>query len=162
MRRASHSALSDAGQASRSFSSQISSSKRPAFLCAEPVSSHSAVTEERLRVPARASARESRLLVCSLSSYPRSSSPPSRSSFNMSKRGASPPPSGALIKRARSGSPAPNTQIAISSSNNEREQGLIRTIKRTSSLEAPIISLSGSHGVCIYFYCYGRALMHSV
>ncbi|OJT11379.1 U5 small nuclear ribonucleoprotein 40 kDa protein [Trametes pubescens] len=60
----------------------------------------------------------------------------------MSKRGASPPPGGALIKRARSGSPAPNTQIAISSSNNEREQGLIRTIKRTSSLEAPIISLS--------------------
>ncbi|KAI0832783.1 WD40 repeat-like protein [Trametes gibbosa] len=63
----------------------------------------------------------------------------------MSKRGASPPASGALIKRARSGSPSPNTQIAISSSNNEREQGLIRTIKRTSSLEAPIISLSGSH-----------------
>ena len=72
--------------------------------------------------------------------------------LNMSKRGASPPPGGVLIKRARSGSPAPNTQIAISSSNDERQQALIRTVKRTSSLEAPIISLSGSHGVRILLY----------
>lgn len=64
----------------------------------------------------------------------------------MSKRGASPPPQGALIKRARSSSPVQN-QIAISSSNDERQQALIRTVKRTSSLEAPIISLSGSHNV---------------
>ncbi|KAI0692561.1 WD40 repeat-like protein [Cytidiella melzeri] len=63
----------------------------------------------------------------------------------MSKRGASPPPGGALIKRVRSSSPQPNNQIAISSSNNERDQALIRTVKRTSSLEAPIISLTGSH-----------------
>jgi Prp8 binding protein len=66
----------------------------------------------------------------------------------MSKRGASPPPGGVLIKRVRSSSPQANNQIAISSSNNEREQGLIRTVKRTSGLEAPIISLTGSHGVC--------------
>ncbi|KAI0797179.1 WD40 repeat-like protein [Abortiporus biennis] len=64
----------------------------------------------------------------------------------MSKRGASPPPQGgALVKRARSSSPVAN-QIAISSSNDERQQALIRTVKRTSSLEAPIISLAGSHG----------------
>ncbi|OCH94548.1 WD40 repeat-like protein [Obba rivulosa] len=64
----------------------------------------------------------------------------------MSKRGASPPPGGALVKRARS-SPEPATnQIVISSSNDERQQALIRTVKRTSSLEAPIISLSGAHG----------------
>ncbi|CAL1700065.1 unnamed protein product [Somion occarium] len=63
----------------------------------------------------------------------------------MSKRAGSPPPGGALIKKARSRSPVAN-QIAISSSNDERQQGLIRTVKRTSSLEAPIISLSGSHG----------------
>ncbi|KAK7696125.1 hypothetical protein QCA50_000768 [Cerrena zonata] len=62
----------------------------------------------------------------------------------MSKRGASPPPQGVLIKRVRSSSPVHN-QIAISSSNDERQQALIRTVKRTSSLEAPIISLSGSH-----------------
>lgn len=64
----------------------------------------------------------------------------------MSKRGASPPPmGGALIKKARSSSP-PVNQIAISSSNDERQQALMRTVKRTSALEAPIISLSGSHG----------------
>ncbi|KAH9947217.1 WD40 repeat-like protein [Amylocystis lapponica] len=63
----------------------------------------------------------------------------------MLKRGASPPPGGVLVKRARSSSPAAN-QIAISSSNDERQQALIRTVKRTSSLDAPIISLTGSHG----------------
>ncbi|EGO02288.1 hypothetical protein SERLA73DRAFT_104685 [Serpula lacrymans var. lacrymans S7.3] len=62
----------------------------------------------------------------------------------MSKRGASPPPEGALIKRARSGSPV-TSQMVISSGNDDRQKGLIRTIKRTSSLEAPIISLSGAH-----------------
>ncbi|OJA20331.1 hypothetical protein AZE42_05433 [Rhizopogon vesiculosus] len=64
----------------------------------------------------------------------------------MSKRGASPPPSteGTLVKRARSNSP-PRNQIAISSSNDERQKALIRSVKRTSNLEAPIISLSGSH-----------------
>ncbi|KAH7912924.1 WD40-repeat-containing domain protein [Hygrophoropsis aurantiaca] len=61
----------------------------------------------------------------------------------MSKRGASPPLQGTLIKRTRSNSP-PTMQIAISSGD-DRQKGLIRTIKRTSNLEAPIISLSGSH-----------------
>ncbi|KIY73928.1 WD40 repeat-like protein [Cylindrobasidium torrendii FP15055 ss-10] len=60
----------------------------------------------------------------------------------MSKRGGSPPPDGTLIKRARA-TPPPSNQIAISSGTNEK--GLIRTVKRTSSLEAPIISLSGAH-----------------
>ena len=67
----------------------------------------------------------------------------------MSKRPGSPPPppGGALIKRAR-GSPAASDQqvIAISSAG-EKEQGLVRSIKRTSALEAPIVSLSGSHSV---------------
>ncbi|RDB19809.1 U5 small nuclear ribonucleoprotein [Hypsizygus marmoreus] len=63
----------------------------------------------------------------------------------MSKRGPSPPPAGgALIKRAKSDAP-PSNQIAISSSNDPRNKGLIRTVQRTSSLEAPIISLAGAH-----------------
>ncbi|TFY67898.1 hypothetical protein EVG20_g3758 [Dentipellis fragilis] len=62
----------------------------------------------------------------------------------MSKRGAS-PPGGALMKRARSSEPEANQQIIISTSNDERQQGLIRSVKRTSSLDAPIVSLSGAH-----------------
>ncbi|GJE87415.1 WD40 repeat-like protein [Phanerochaete sordida] len=65
----------------------------------------------------------------------------------MSKRPGSPPPppGGAVIKRARS-SPAPSDQQQmIISSAGEKEQGLVRTVKRTSALEAPIVSLSGSH-----------------
>ncbi|EIN11048.1 WD40 repeat-like protein [Punctularia strigosozonata HHB-11173 SS5] len=62
----------------------------------------------------------------------------------MSKRSASPSQSGALVKRAR-GSPQPETQLAISSSNDARQQALIRTVKRTSNLDAPIVSLSGAH-----------------
>ena len=66
----------------------------------------------------------------------------------MSKRGASPPLNGGtLVKRARSNEPQAN-QIAISSSNDERQKGLIRTIKRTSNLDAPIVSLTGAHSVC--------------
>ncbi|KII94704.1 hypothetical protein PLICRDRAFT_148813 [Plicaturopsis crispa FD-325 SS-3] len=61
----------------------------------------------------------------------------------MSKR-AAPPSEGTLVKRARSNEP-PSNQIAISSSNDERQKGLIRTVKRTSSLDAPIVSLSGAH-----------------
>ena len=65
----------------------------------------------------------------------------------MSKREGSPTPNGGvLIKRARGASPPPN-QIVISSSNDERQKGLVRTVKRTSGLEAPIVSLSGAHGV---------------
>ncbi|EAU82738.1 U5 snRNP complex subunit [Coprinopsis cinerea okayama7 len=64
----------------------------------------------------------------------------------MSKRSLSPPPSnaGALIKKARA-TPPPSNQIAISSTNDERNKGLIRTVQRTSNLEAPIVSLSGAH-----------------
>ena len=66
----------------------------------------------------------------------------------MSKRSASPPPAqGTLIKRTRSSEPQNTTQLIISSSGKEREQALIRTVKRTSNLEAPIVSLSGAHGV---------------
>ncbi|EIW76251.1 WD40 repeat-like protein [Coniophora puteana RWD-64-598 SS2] len=63
----------------------------------------------------------------------------------MSKRSASPPVGGALIKRSRGDTPPTNQMaIAISSAGDDKK-GLIRSVKRTSSLEAPIISLSGSH-----------------
>jgi Prp8 binding protein len=67
----------------------------------------------------------------------------------MSKRPLSPPPSsgldsGALVKRARA-TPPPSNQIAISSSNDERQKALVRSITRTSHLEAPIVSLAGAH-----------------
>ncbi|KAG6848748.1 hypothetical protein H0H93_014414 [Arthromyces matolae] len=63
----------------------------------------------------------------------------------MSKRGPSPPPSeGVLIKRAKPDA-TPSNQIAISSSNDPRNKGLIRSVQRTSSLEAPIVSLAGAH-----------------
>ena len=66
----------------------------------------------------------------------------------MSKRSASPPTGqGTLIKRSRSSEPQNTAQLVISSSGKEREQALIRTVKRTSNLEAPIVSLSGAHGV---------------
>ncbi|KAI0048047.1 WD40 repeat-like protein [Auriscalpium vulgare] len=62
----------------------------------------------------------------------------------MSKR-AGAPQQGALIKRARSSEPEGNQQLAISSSNDERQKALIRTVKRTSNLDAPIVSLAGAH-----------------
>ncbi|KAF8076838.1 WD40-repeat-containing domain protein [Lyophyllum atratum] len=63
----------------------------------------------------------------------------------MSKRGHSPPPSeGVLIKRVKAVA-TPSNQIAISSTNDLRNKGLIRTVQRTSGLEAPIISLAGAH-----------------
>nr|GAT44917.1 predicted protein [Mycena chlorophos] len=58
--------------------------------------------------------------------------------------GSSPPPAGVLVKRARA-TPPPSNQIAISS-DGDKNKGLIRTVQRTSSLEAPIISLAGAHG----------------
>ncbi|KAJ7730042.1 U5 snRNP complex subunit [Mycena olivaceomarginata] len=62
----------------------------------------------------------------------------------MSKRPGS-PSSGALIKRAK-GTPPPSNQIAISSSGEgDKNKGLIRTVQRTSNLEAPIVSLAGAH-----------------
>ena len=63
----------------------------------------------------------------------------------MSKREGSPPPEGVLIKRARGPSTLSN-QIAISSAGDDKK-GLIRTVKRTSGLEAPIVSLQGAHTV---------------
>ncbi|KAJ2923437.1 hypothetical protein H1R20_g13656, partial [Candolleomyces eurysporus] len=62
----------------------------------------------------------------------------------MSKRSLSPPVGGALIKKARA-TPPPSNQIVISSSNDDRNKGLVRTVQRTSNLEAPIVSLSGAH-----------------
>jgi Prp8 binding protein len=66
----------------------------------------------------------------------------------MAKR-AAPQDEGTLIKRARSSEPEANNQqlLAISSSNDERQKALVRSVKRTSNLEAPIVSLSGAHGV---------------
>lgn len=57
-----------------------------------------------------------------------------------------PETSGAVIKRARTASPTNEQQIIISAGNNEKEQGLIRTVTRTSGLDAPIVSLAGAHG----------------
>ena len=73
---------------------------------------------------------------------------------DMSKR-AAPQEGGALIKRARSSEPEANNQqqLAISSSNDERQKALIRSVKRTSSLEAPIVSLSGAHAVSFQSQC---------
>ena len=68
----------------------------------------------------------------------------------MSKRSLSPSAGGALVKRAKA-TPPPNNQIAISSSNDDRSKKLIRTVQRTSNLEAPIVSLAGAHSVNIYF-----------
>ncbi|KAH6908067.1 hypothetical protein BKA70DRAFT_290643 [Coprinopsis sp. MPI-PUGE-AT-0042] len=64
----------------------------------------------------------------------------------MSKRSLSPPPSmgGALIKKARA-TPPPSSQIIISNANDDRNKGLIRTVQRTSNLDAPIVSLAGAH-----------------
>lgn len=70
----------------------------------------------------------------------------------------SPPPSGpgassALTKRSRiedeDDSSANTLTVAIGSSGSGKaDQGaLIRTIKRTSGLEAPIVALTGAHGV---------------
>ncbi|KAF8166992.1 WD40-repeat-containing domain protein, partial [Pholiota molesta] len=62
----------------------------------------------------------------------------------MSKRPSSPTSGGALMKRARA-TPPPSTQIAISFGNEDRNKGLIRTVARTSNLDAPIVSLAGAH-----------------
>ena len=70
----------------------------------------------------------------------------------MSKRGAE-QQEGVLVKRARSSEAETSQQLIISSSNNERQQNLIRSVTRTSSLEAPIVSLSGAHSVRGVFCC---------
>jgi hypothetical protein len=73
---------------------------------------------------------------------------------DMSKR-AAPQEEGTLIKRARSSEPEASNQqqLVISSSNDERQKALIRSVKRTSNLEAPIVSLSGAHGVRFHGQC---------
>lgn len=57
----------------------------------------------------------------------------------------------ALVKRQRQANDADGTmQIAIASSKDGKNKGLVRSVKRTSSLSAPIISLAGAHGVSHY------------
>ncbi|TXT15615.1 hypothetical protein VHUM_00118 [Vanrija humicola] len=65
----------------------------------------------------------------------------------------SPPPSGpgmALAKRARVEDEDEETNTmtltVASSGEGQRKNALVRTIKRTSGLEAPIVSLAGAHG----------------
>jgi Prp8 binding protein len=58
----------------------------------------------------------------------------------------SPPPPGpgvALTKRARV-----EDEEDDSSGEGQRKNAMIRTIQRTSGLEAPIVALGGAHGVC--------------
>jgi Prp8 binding protein len=71
----------------------------------------------------------------------------------MSKRSLSPSAGGALVKRAKA-TPPPSNQIAISSTNDDRNKGLIRTVQRTSNLEAPIVSLAGAHSVYFTIWVY--------
>lgn len=68
-----------------------------------------------------------------------------------------PEQSGTLILKKQRGETPPASQIVISSGKDERNQGLIRTVQRTSNLEAPIISLSGAHTVSARIN-YARAL----
>jgi len=53
---------------------------------------------------------------------------------------------GALTKRVKTESSTSSGQMVISMSGNTREQALVRTVKRTSGLEAPIVALTGAHG----------------
>lgn len=67
------------------------------------------------------------------------------------KRKTSPPISyreAALVKRQRQGSDievVSSQQIAIASSKDGQDKGLIRSVKRTSSLSHPILGLTGAH-----------------
>ena len=67
----------------------------------------------------------------------------------------SPPPPGpgvALTKRARvedEEDDSRNMTLTVASSGEgQRKNALVRTIQRTSGLEAPIVALGGAHGVC--------------
>ena len=63
--------------------------------------------------------------------------------------------SGSLVKRARPYDEEDDTsgpatkQIAISSANGGKSKGLVRSVQRTSRLQAPIVSLTGAHSVSI-------------
>lgn len=66
----------------------------------------------------------------------------------------SPPPSGpgtALTKRARveddEADPDMMLMTVASSGEGQRKSALVRSVKRTSGLEAPIVSLAGAHAV---------------
>lgn len=65
----------------------------------------------------------------------------------------SPPPAGpgmAVSKRARVEDDDESNTMTLtvaSSGEGQRKNALVRTIKRTSGLEAPIVALSGAHGV---------------
>ncbi|KAH8834535.1 WD40-repeat-containing domain protein [Flagelloscypha sp. PMI_526] len=63
----------------------------------------------------------------------------------MSKRPSSSSNSSSLVKRSRQDE-TNNNQMIISSSNDEKSKGLIRSIQRTSNLDAPIVKLEGAHG----------------
>ena len=78
----------------------------------------------------------------------------------MSKRGSAEPAEGVLIKRQRPSTP-PTNQIAISSTGDDSKKGLIRTVKRTSGLEAPIVSLTGAHSVRLSCFVHGIPVAES-
>lgn len=53
--------------------------------------------------------------------------------------------SSALVKRARQDDGDERMQMTISANGRPNDKGLIRSVKRTSSLQAPIVALSGAH-----------------
>lgn len=70
----------------------------------------------------------------------------------MADKRKSPPLSNgaALVKRQRQEENGANTmQLAIGSTGDGKSKGLIKSIKRTSSLSTPIVSLSGAHNVSV-------------
>ena len=81
----------------------------------------------------------------------------------MSKRGLSPPASSAVIKRSRNENDGNTQQLVISSAGDDKSKGLVRTVKRTSNLEAPIISLAGAHAVrLLSFFVVGELAERAV
>jgi Prp8 binding protein len=48
------------------------------------------------------------------------------------------------------------TLTVASSGEGQRKNAMIRTIQRTSGLEAPIVALGGAHGVCRFAVKVGR------
>lgn len=61
----------------------------------------------------------------------------------------------ALAKRARveededESDPSMMLMTVASSGEGQRKNAMVRSVKRTSGLEAPIVSLAGAHGVCL-------------
>lgn len=52
-----------------------------------------------------------------------------------------------MVKRQRQDESENGALVAISSDREGKDKGLMRSVKRTSSLQAPIVALSGAHGV---------------